>query len=352
MTRSSWIILAAVAAAAALVVALAVPALRAKPTATDRAATPAVAVGTTIYACLTTRHILVRVSVTMPPKCPAGTVPVQWQGQAGQPVPSPTVSPTSKSAAPKRSPTSGQPPTGAACVTSKHGGNCGPYGYRPISNSNGFTTYVANNMWACGPDTNTTSCGPQNLTAYDPGNWSATSTQASGNTAVLTYPNVQQLFTKTTNTDPVISAFASITSHFAETMNPGAGTDAEAAYDIWLSNTSGPNEIMIWVDNVGRGSGGAQQIGTATIGGQAFTVYQYKGGEVIFSLNHNEQSGTVDILATLKWLQGHGLVSAKAGLGQVDFGFEICSTGGKPEKFAVSRYTLTSTCGSAGGCSG
>jgi hypothetical protein len=109
---------------------------------------------------------------------------------------------------------------------------------------------------------------------------------------------------------------------------------------------------MIWVDNVGRGSGGAQQIGTATIGAQGFTVYQYRGGEVIFSLNRNEQSGRVDILATLKWLQSHRLAGAGAQLGQVDFGFEICSTGGKPEKFAVSRYTLTSTCGPAGGCFG
>jgi hypothetical protein len=352
MTRSSWIILAAVAAAAALVAVVVVPALRAKPTATDRAATPAVAMGTTFYACLTARHTLVKVSVTTPPACPVGTVPVHWQGQAGSPVPSPTASPTSKPAAAGQSSAAGPSPTGAACVTSAHSGNCGPYGYRPISNSNGYTTYVGNNMWGCGPDTNTTSCGPQSITAYDPGNWSATSTQANGNTAVLTYPNVQQVFTKTTDTDPAISAFASITSDFAETMNPQAGTDAEAAYDIWLSNTSGPNEIMIWVDNVGRGSGGAQQIGTATIGGQAFTVYQYKGGEVIFSLDHNEQSGTVDILATLKWLQGHGLVRPGAQLGQVDFGFEICSTGGKPEKFAVSRYTLTSTCGSAGGCFG
>jgi Glycosyl hydrolase family 12 len=239
-------------------------------------------------------------------------------------------------------------------VTSAHSGSCGAYNYPPISNSNGYTTYVANDMWSCGPDTDTTSCGPQTLTAYDPGNWSVTSTQASGNTAVLTYPNVQQLFTKTTNTDPALSAFASITSDFTETMNPQAGTDAEAAYDLWLGNTSGPNEVMIWVDNVGRGSGGARQIGTATIGGQAFTVYQYGSGdgEIIFSLDQNEQSGTVDILATLKWLQGHGLASAGAQLGQVDFGFEICSTGGKPEKFAVSRYTLTSTCGPAGGCSG
>lgn len=237
-------------------------------------------------------------------------------------------------------------------MTSAHSGNCGPYRYRPISNSNGYTTYVGNNMWECGPDTNTTSCGPQAVAAYDPGNWSATSTQASGNTAVLTYPDVQQVFATTSNTTPALSAFASITSAFTETMNPQAGTDAEAAYDLWLSNTSGPDEVMIWVDNVGRGSGGARQIGAATIGGQAFTVYQYGGGEIIFSLDQNEQSGTVDILATLKWLQGHRLVSAGAQLGQVDFGFEVCSTGGKPEKFAVSRYTLTSACGPAGGCFG
>jgi hypothetical protein len=242
----------------------------------------------------------------------------------------------------------GQSPTAAACVTSAGNGSCGPYGYRPISNSNGYTTYVGNNMWACGNG----NCGPQTLTAHHPGNWSVMSTQAIGNTAVLTYPNVQQVFTKTTNTDPALSAFTSIKSDFTETMNPQAGTDAEAAYDLWLSHTSGPKEVMIWVDNVGRGSGGARKIGAATIASQAFTVYQYGGGEIIFSLDQNEQSGTVDILAALQWLQGHGMVSASAQLGQVDFGFEICSTGGKPEKFAVSRYTLTSTCGPAGGCFG
>src|SRR5260370_23763135 len=122
------------------------------------------------------------------------------------------------------------------------------------------------------------------------GNVTAKIMQGSGNTAVLTYPNVQQVFTKTTNQDPAISAFASITSDLTETMNPQAGTDAEATYDIWLSNTSGPNEIMIWVDNAGRGNGGARQIGTATIGGQAFTIYQYGGGGVSFTPAHSEEA--------------------------------------------------------------
>src|SRR5260221_5185315 len=335
MTRSPRIILAAaaVAAVAAVAAAVAVPALMAKPAATDRAVTPAAAAGTTIYACLTSSHPLVRLSVTTPPACAVGTVRVQWQGQAGQPVPTPSASPTSKSAALGSSPTAtspspGRPPAGAACVRSAHSGNCGPYAYPPISNSNGYTTYVGNNMWGCGPDTNTTSCGPQTVAAYNPGNWSATSTQASGNTAVLTYPNVQQLFTKTTNDDPALSAVTSITSALTETTQPHAGTEAEAAYDIWLSNTSGPNEIMIWVDNAGRGNGGARQIGTATIGGQAFTVYQYGGGEIIFSLGHNEQSGTVNILPPLKLLHGYPLGSARGRPRPGEFGFWSCSPRG------------------------
>jgi hypothetical protein len=319
MTKSSRIVLVAGTIVCVLAAVAAVFALTARP------ATPAGAV---------------------PPAAAGGAaVPAEREGHAKRPILSLAANPAST---PSPGSSAGRAPTGAACVTSAGNGTCGPYGYPPISNSNGYTTYVGNNMWACANG----SCGPQTLTAYQPGNWSVMSSQAGGNTAVLTYPNVQQVFTKTTDIDPALSTFTSMTSDFTETMSPQAGTDAEAAYDLWLSHTSGPNEVMIWVDNVARGSGGAQRIGAATIAGQAFTVYQYQGGEIIFSLDQSEQSGTVDILAALKWLQSHGLASARAQLGQVDFGFEICSTGGKPEKFAVSRYTLTSTCGPAGGCFG
>ncbi len=98
---------------------------------------------------------------------------------------------------------------------------------------------------------------------------------------------------------------------------------------------------MIWVDNAHRGTGGAAQIGTSTFSGQKWTLLQYHGGEIIWSRNANEQSGTVDILAMLRDLQSRGLASSRATIGQIDFGFEICSTGGAPETFLVSRYTLT-----------
>lgn len=239
---------------------------------------------------------------------------------------------------------SSPPPSVKACVTSAPNGSCGPYSYRGISWSNGYNTNIANNMWSCGSG----NCGRQKVSAYTPGNWSVTSTQPAGNTAVLTYPDVQQVFARWNGKGEVaVSQFASITSDFAEAMQGGSGTDAEAAYDIWLSGTA-HHEVMIWVDNVGRGDGGASRYGHMTIAGQGFTVYTYGAGEIILSLDKNETSGTVDILAALRWLQAQRLVSPAAALAQVDFGWEICSTGGRPEMFAVSKYKLMSKCVTSG----
>jgi hypothetical protein len=238
-------------------------------------------------------------------------------------------------------------------VTDALTGGCGPYDYAGITNSDGYNTWVTNNMWACGsvqPGNPGADCGPQTLTAINPGDWGVVSDQASGNTGVLTYPEAQQVFTLPNNTGPALSTFSSITSTFNENMNPVSGTDAEAAYDIWLTGTSGPDEVMIWVDNVGRGSGGATLIGNTTIDGQAFTVYEYGSSEIIVSLNQNELSGSVDILSTLQWLESVGIITTNPGLGQVDFGWEICSTGSQNETFTVSGYTLHSACATGATC--
>ncbi len=270
---------------------------------------------------------------------------VRWSSQAttSRPTRVTTMAPHSLGSAPSTTMTphsASASPSGKACVTSAPSGSCGPFSYPLISWANGYNTNVGNNMWGCGSG----NCGPQTVTVYNPGNWSVTSNQPAGNTGVLTYPDVQQVFGRWDGKGNVaLSGFSSITSNFAEEMNGHPGTDAEAGYDIWLTGTS-HNEVMIWVDNVGRGNGGATIYGHATIRGQAFTVYTYGSGEVIVSLDKNETSGTVDLLATLRWLQAHGLVSSSAALGQVDFGWEICSTGGQPETFTISKYSLTSTC--------
>jgi len=233
-------------------------------------------------------------------------------------------------------------------VTSDPSGNCGPYDYAGNTNSNGFNTYVANNCWA------DPSC-QQTVTAHHPGNWSLSAKEPAGNTAVKTYPDVQQLMnnysadgTWSGSSDTPISGLAALSSSYAETMPHNSGTIAQAAWDIWLSNDGGfPNEVMVWVDNVNRGDGGATQVATANIGGQDWTLYQNGGGELIWSLGApgtfaQQGSGTVDLLALLRWLQNHGHAASAASIGQIDFGWEICSTGGVNETFTVSNYDLKS----------
>lgn len=235
-----------------------------------------------------------------------------------------------------------------SCVTSAPEGTCGPYGYAGITSSNGFNTYVTNHCW--GDPT----C-QQTLSANDPGQWQVVARQAAGNTSVRTYPNAQQLMNNWTGngwgpcgtcSDTPLSALTQLTSTLTE-VTPRGGTIAQFAWDIWTNNNTGhPAEIMVWVDNSGRGSGGATQVGTATLAGQDWTIYMYGDGELIWSLGAvgtfaQQGSGTVDLLAILQESVRQGFTSPAATIGQVNAGWEICSTGGVDETFAVSRYSLT-----------
>lgn len=270
-------------------------------------------------------------------------------GQAGPAPASTATAPLTSTPGSTATPASTSTSARSGRSTSASNGVLGPYVYRLITNTNGYNTYVGNNMWAAGGSGLT-----QTLTAVDPGEWNVVAKAPAGNTGVLSYPNTQQLFNNWngsgwngsgTQTDTPISRLKQLTSTFAENLNANSRTDAEAAYDIWLTGTSGPHEIMIWIDNANRGTGGATQIGTGTFGGQKWTLLQYQGGEAIWSLTANEQSGTVDILTLLQQLQSRGLESSGAAIAQVDFGFEICSTGGVPETFSVSHYSLTAQAG-------
>ena len=69
---------------------------------------------------------------------------------------------------------------------------------------------------------------------------------------------------------------------------------------------------------------------------------QYGGGAIIFALEWSEQSGAVDILATLKCFRATWAGQRRARLGQVDrCGSENCPQDSQAETFAVRRYTLT-----------
>jgi hypothetical protein len=219
-------------------------------------------------------------------------------------------------------------------------GQCGPYDYPANTASNGYNTYVGQDVWSPIPGWS------QTLHATNPGNWYVTANMPAGNTAVVSYPSNGQ-GSSGNGTAPRISSYSSLTSAFAENMHSGSGTDAEAAYDIW---TAAGDEIMIQHDfsalrpRCSAAAGdpvlatvGFAEPGTGTIQDWKFCEY---GSERIWQFAGNEQAGSVDIRAMLTWLMNKGYLPKNSELGLIGYGFEICSTGGQPENFTVSSYSL------------
>jgi hypothetical protein len=155
---------------------------------------------------------------------------------------------------------------------------------------------------------------------------------------VLTYPSVQLNYNGTSGY--ALSKFTSMTSSWAENMHAVGGTDAEAAYDIWINGLN--KEVMLWVDNHGQTPAGSK-VATTTISGATWDLYETSDrGYMAFVREGNATSGTVDLFAALKFLQNRGDLSASDVLWQANFGFEICSTAGAAETFTVSNFSLDS----------
>lgn len=242
---------------------------------------------------------------------------------------SPTAVPTSASPTPSAVATQ----DGSTCITSADKGNCGPYVYSNITGSDGQNTWVGQDVW------NPISGYSQTLHSTSPDDWYATADAPAGNTAVLSFPNVSEQYYYTNK----LTDWSSIYSSFSEDMHPVSGTSAEAAYDIWLNNWG--NEVMIQHDMVNRGT--CPVLATASFGGSGgvpvrnWNLCKYNT-ELIWQLaGAGEQSGTVNVMAMLTWLEAHGYLPQNSSLTAISYGFEICSTGGKPETFTVSGFSIT-----------
>jgi hypothetical protein len=216
----------------------------------------------------------------------------------------------------------------AACVTSAAQFNCGPYQYPEIQGVSSDPT-VGNNVW------NPISGWQQTLYANSPGDWWVVANMPAGNTAVVSYPSSQALF----NNEP-LSNFKELQSSFSETMNATSQTSAWATYDIWLTNSGTADEIMIQHDFANNGA--CTSVATATFDGQSWYLCDFSS-MLAWKLPGDEQSGSVDVLAMLTWLEDHGYISTSSELNALDYGWEIASTGGQPETFTVSDYSITSS---------
>ena len=236
------------------------------------------------------------------------------------------------------------------CTTSAAKGACYPYTYSQItSGPNGLNsgnenkTSVGNNMF---------SSGTQTLHASSPGDWEISANWPAGNTGVETYPSLSadyhELVNGTWITRP-LSSLGSMVSSFNETMNATSKTSAWAMYDIWMGSG---DEVMIQHDFANNGY--CHVVATMAFGGSyGVPVRNWHlcdfGTAMAWKLGTDdnnkvsEQSGSIDILGMLTWLENHGYLPRNDTLGAIGYGWEICSTGGVNENFQVSKFSITTT---------
>ena len=114
----------------------------------------------------------------------------------------------------------------------------------------------------------------------------------------------------------------------------------DAAYDIWDTNNA--DEIMLWFNERAAGPLGSR-VTSVTVGGSSWTVYRGSNGHQVISLvrSGTENSGSVDVLAVLKWIESKGWFG-NITLGAVQFGFEVTSTSGT-QTFKLNSYSVSSS---------
>jgi hypothetical protein len=185
--------------------------------------------------------------------------------------------------------------------------------------------------------------GPQTLYACSPSSWYAVSNQPDNGGAVETYPDTEYDVGGRGSTPQAISTFSSVTSSFAEQASTVGQWDA--GYDIWTNNWGG--EVMIWnqASSSLNGIYPKSDCVPVTIAGVGYCEWNYGGygSEVILERDTQVASGSVDILATLKWLETQGLIKATDTLTQIEYGIEVSSTAGGPQTFAVTNFTVNAT---------
>jgi hypothetical protein len=272
-----------------------------------------------------------RTSASPRPSTPS-PVPTTPSPHPTTPSPHPTT-PSPRPTTPKPVPSTSSPapaPSSSSPSTSPTGSKtfawCSTDAFGTFNTSDGFDLY--NNEWNSNANP-----GPQKICGNNGHDWQVTSTQRANNTEVLTYPSVQKNYP-----NRALSSFTSMTSTYSENMNSTGGTDAEAAYDIWVNDLN--KEVMFWVDNHGQTPAG-KKVATVTFGGLTWNLWE-ESGYYAFVLDHDATSGTVDLLAGIKYLISRGDLSASDKLWQVNFGWEICSTAGVAQTFTMSNFTLAS----------
>jgi hypothetical protein len=190
--------------------------------------------------------------------------------------------------------------------------------------SNGGYT-VRNDVWGKG-------AGSQSIWANSYSNFGVWANHPNTG-GVKAYPHSAKYIGKNVN------SVGSLTSKFNVTVPSGGAYNT--SYDVWGDGTN--YEIMLWVNKAGAvGAIGSKQT-SVTVGGQSWDVYKGYTDHNVYSFirRGNTNSGSVDIKAVLKWIQGKGWFSNPT-IGDVQFGFEITSSSGGLN-FTSNSYSVSSS---------
>lgn len=234
-------------------------------------------------------------------------------------------------------------------------GNCGPYNTYDVTGATGGNVNVQQDFWN---QANAPSGSTQTLYAISPEYWYADANFPAGNTAVETYPDSDAIYTAAS---PLVTSYSYLYSGYAGNMNANTNTSAEAAYDILLNGGAANSEVMIWTDRSNRSLSGCTSKATnISFGGtngvpvEKWDLCRYGSTEMVWSLDqaslgsgtptvYGVPAGSVDIYAMLMWLEKYGYLASSTYLTQIEYGFEIASTGGHSEEFQVTGFTISAS---------
>jgi hypothetical protein len=277
-----------------------------------------------------------------------------------------TVPPTTTTTTPPTTTTTDPPTTTTTdpptTTTTQPSGSGGSWACSQSNTSSGECEYnqtdpnisgpLVQNWEENGPDEWNAISGANITTNFNtPENWQAVANMPAGNTAVVAYPDtwVHLAYPFVT-----VDSGNSLVQTFSESMPHNAGTVAWAMDDLWLNNWG--NEVMIQYDftNNGACDSGTEVADNVTFGGsngvpaQQWHLCDF-GGTLDWKLGaseatrQSESSGSIDVLAMVKWLETNGYLPAGSTWTALSNGWEICSTGGVPETFSYNNFSLTSS---------
>jgi hypothetical protein len=206
------------------------------------------------------------------------------------------------------------------------------------NSTSGALTYT-NNIWGTG-------AGAQCIWTTTTSKWGVAANHP--NTLnIKSFPNVSL------SPQTAINAINSYTSSFDVTV-PSSGSWA-TAYNLWIKgNMPGRTQISLWMNQNGAMqptstvAGGPTPVPDQTsvhVGDHVWDVYF--GASITFVRTTDTNSGSVDILAILRWIianynTGRGGIRDNWTLDQVQFGFDITSDG-STQAFVTNSFSVTST---------